>query len=137
MTADQALSLQSLLLKLAGATGGTWAPALAPVGDVAISATSPAAEGSIRSRLSLGYTNGAAFLTLSRGIHFSQIQAAHAKPCASAAFHANAVEMLPDLDFDTIRDAFDRLRAEVHAAQVAGLAKIEAIRAAEAAANLH
>lgn len=131
MNSDQALSLQSALLKIAATAGGSWTPSRAAIGDVAIATVAPIAEGHIFADLSIieGRT-----LVFAKNADFSEYSDTRN---GAASFRVSAVAPLADLEFDTIRDAFDRLRAEVHTAQVAALAKIEAARLAEASAALH
>ena len=131
MNSDQALALQSALLKIAAIAAGGWTPSRAAIGDVSISTVATIAGGHIFADLSVieGRT-----LVFAKNANFSEYSATRN---GAASFRVSAVASLPDLEFDTIRDAFDRLRAEVHSAQLDALAKIAALRGAEAAAALH
>ena len=131
MNSDQALSLQSALLKIAAIVGGSWTPSRAAIGDVTISAVSTIAGGHIFADLSV--IEGRS-LVFAKNANFSEYSDTRN---GAASFRVSAVAILADLEFDTIRDAFDRLRAEVHSAQLDALAKIAAIRGAEAAAAFH
>lgn len=129
MNSDQALSLQSALFKIATAAGGNWAPSRAAIGDVSISALATIADaGTLIAELTICDRE---FLAYSKTASFAGLAG------AAATFRVGAVAQLADLEFDTLRAAFDHLRAEVHSAQVAALAKIEAARLAEASAALH
>lgn len=129
MNSDQALSLQSALVKIATAAGGSWTPSRAVVGDVAISALATIADaGTLIAELTICDRE---FLAYSKTASFAGLAG------TAATFRVGAVAPLADLEFDTLRAAFDHLRAEVHAGQVAALAKIEAARLAEASAALH
>lgn len=131
MHADQALSLQSAILKIAPTAGGTWAPSRAAVGDISISAFNMI-EGGGTVIAELSICEGE-FLVYSKTASFP----AGVNLSGSATFRVSGALPLADLEFDTIRDAFDALRAQVHAAQVDALAKIEAARVSEALASLH
>ena len=131
MNSDQALSLQSALLKIAAIAAGSWTPSRAAIGDVTISAVSTIAGGHIFADLSV--IEGRS-LVFAKNANFSEYSDTRK---GAASFRVSAVASLADLEFDTIRDAFDRLRAEVHSAQLDALAKIAALRGAEAAAALH
>ena len=131
MNADQALSLQSAILKIAPTAGGIWAPSRAAVGDVSISACNMI-EGGGTVIAELSICEGE-FLVYSKTASFP----AGVNLSGSATFRVSSAVLLADLQFDTIRDAFDALRAQVHAAQVDALAKIEAARVSEALASLH
>ena len=132
MNADQAIALQSLLLKLAAPLGGEWTPARATVGDIAIQA-----------RTEINGNPVIAIVTLieGRSLHISrEIQIGKAGRGAAAGgvdFRGWACTSLADLEFDTIAEAFDQIRAEVAEAQRAAAAEISTIRAAEAAAALN
>jgi hypothetical protein len=131
MNSDQALSLQSALLKIAAIAAGSWTPSRAVVGDVTISTVATIAGGRIFADLSV--IEGRS-LVFAKNANFSEYSDTRN---GAASFRVSAVASLADLEFDTIRDAFDRLRAEVHSAQLDALAKIAAIRGAEAAGALH
>lgn len=132
MNSDQALSLQSALLKIAPTAGGSWTLARATIGDVSIATVATIAGGfQVFADLSLIEGRSLIFAKNATCAEYSATRS------GSASFRVSAVATLPDLEFDTIRDAFDRLRAEVHSAQLDALAKIAAIRGAEAAAALH
>ena len=132
MNSDQALSLQSALLKIAPTAGGSWTPARAVVGDVSIATVATIAGGfQIVADLSLIEGRSLVFAKNATCAEYGETRN------GAASFRVSAVASLPDLEFDTIRDAFDRLRAEVHSAQLDALAKIAAIRGAEAAGALH
>lgn len=132
MNSDQALSLQSALLKIAPTAGGSWTPARATIGDVSIATVATIAGGfQIVADLSLIEGRSLVFAKNATCAEYSDTR------CGSASFRVSAVASLPDLEFDTIRNAFDCLRAEVHSAQLDALIKIAAIRGAEAAAALH
>lgn len=131
MNSDQALALQSALLKIAAIVGGSWTPSRAVVGDVTISTVATIAGGHIFADLSV--IEGRS-LVFAKNANFSEYSDTRN---GAASFRVSAVASLADLEFDTIRDAFDRLRAEVHSAQLDALAKIAALRGAEAAAALH
>lgn len=136
MNSDQALSLQSALFKIATAAGGNWAPSRAAIGDVAISALATIADaGTLIAELTICDRE---FLAYSKTASFAGLAGESATfGGAAATFRVGAVAQLADLEFDTIRAAFERLRAEVHAGQVAALSQIEAARLAEASAALH
>lgn len=136
MNSDQALSLQSRLLSLAPSIGGTWTPARAAVGDISISASSDAANGGkIIAELTICDISGERLLILAKTVEF--IGSNEIARYTSASFRVSAVLPLADLEFDTIREAFEKARAQVQASQLAALAKIETARAAEASAALH
>lgn len=130
MNADQALSLQSLLLKLAASLGGEWTPARASVGDIAIQANS---------RINGHAVNATLTLIEGRSLHISrEVRIESSRPAiAGADFRGWAFASLADLEFDTIAAAFDKIRAEVAEAQRAAVGEIVAIRSAEAAAALN
>ena len=129
MNADQALSLQSLLLKLAAPLGGEWTPARATVGDIAIQANSRINGHTVTATLTLFE---------GRSLHLArEIRIESAAKAGGVDFRGWACALLADLEFDTIAAAFDQIRAEVAEAQRAAAAEISTIRAAEAAAALN
>ena len=132
MNSDQALSLQSALLKIAAIVGGSWTPSRAVVGDVSI-ATVATTSGGVQIFADLSVIEGRSLIFAKNATCAEYGKTRN----GSADFRVSAVASLPDLEFDTIRDAFDSLRAEVHSAQLDALAKIAALRGAEAAAALH
>lgn len=130
MTSDQALSLQSLLLKLATATlGGTWTPSLAAVDDLAIQSSATVDGAEITATLAIA---SGKFLIFAKEFKIGALT-----PFANSNFRASGVESLAGLDLDSIAAALEIARASVHKIQLDALAKIEAIRASEAAAKLH
>jgi len=129
MTIDQALSLQSLLLKLAAPLGGEWTPARASVGDISIQANS---------RINGHAVNATLTLFEGRSLHIAREIRIESEPRTGGVdFRGWACALLADLEFDTIAAAFDQIRAEVAEAQRAASAEISTIRAAEAAAALN
>ena len=131
MNADQALSLQSLLLKLAAPLGGEWTPARASVGDISIQANS---------RINGHAVNATLTLIEGRSLHISrEISIVTSRPAIARGvdFRGWACTSLDDLEFDTIAEAFDKIRAEVAAAQREAVGELEAIRSAEADAALN
>jgi len=129
MNADQALSLQSLLLKLAAPLGGNWTPSRATVGDISIQANS---------RINGHAVNATLTLFEGRSLHIAREIRIESEPRTGGVdFRGWACALLADLEFDTIAAAFDQIRAEVAEAQRAASAEISTIRAAEAAASLN
>jgi hypothetical protein len=129
MNASQALSLQSLLLKLAAPLGGEWTPARASVGDISIQANS---------RINGHAVNASLTIFEGRSLHISgEIRIESVDKVGGVDFRGWACTPLADLEFDTIAEAFDQIRAEVAEAQRAAAAEISTIRAAEAAAALN
>lgn len=126
---SETLSLQSALFQIVAPLGGTWAPARAVAGDVAISALAPiAGGGTVTANLAIC---AGEFLAYTKTANLA------AESGAAVTFRAGAIVPLANLEFDTLRDALDAARAKVHSAQLEALTKIETQRVAEAAANLH
>jgi hypothetical protein len=128
MNASQALSLQSLLLKLAAPLGGEWTPARASVGDISIQANS---------RINGHAVNATLTLFEGRSLHIAREIRIESCAAGGVDFRGWACTSLADLEFDTIAEAFDQIRAEVAEAQRAAAAEISTIRAAEAAVALN
>ena len=129
MNPDQALALQSLLLKIAAPLGGEWTPIRSDAGDLAIQSSATANGAEITATLAITSSN---LLVFSK--NFS---VANWPPFAKSSFYASGIEPLAGLDLDSIAAALDSARAAVHKVQLDTLAKIQAIRASEAAAKLH